>query len=161
MSGRIRRQQIIADILQRQPVASQEELRDLLRERGIGVTQATLSRDLREIGAVKTLRGYQLPGDAAAAKANGVARSSGLARTLSGFVTAVDVAGNLVVLRTGPGHAQLVALEIDRAGLEGVVGCLAGDDTLFLAIAATSRARALGHDMRRLAGLAHPQGVEA
>jgi transcriptional regulator of arginine metabolism len=154
MSRRVRRQQVIAEILQRQPIGSQEELRRLLRDRGIDVTQATLSRDLREIGALKTMRGYQLPAESASTT-NGTPSPtpSGLARALAGFAFSVEAAANLVVLRTGPGHAQLVALEIDRTGLRGVVGCLAGDDTVFIAANTVPRARELASELRELAAL--------
>ncbi|MDQ7012946.1 MAG: arginine repressor [Planctomycetota bacterium] len=165
MSGRVRRQQVIAELLSRQPVASQEDLRALLHDRGIGVTQATLSRDLREIGALKTMRGYQMPSEAAGANANGNSNTSPgtatLARALAGFVTSVEPAGNLIVLHTGPGHAQLVALEIDRAGVQGVVGCLAGDDTVFIAANTTPRARELTRDLRHMANLMHTNGDQA
>ena len=163
MSGRIRRQHVIAEILSRQPVASQEDLRACLHERGIGVTQATLSRDLREIGAHKTMRGYQLPaehGGEAPGTPNGSSKPSALARTFAGFVTSVEPAGNLIVIHTGPGHAPLVALEIDRAGVNGVVGCLAGDDTVFLAVTAIPRAREVTREMRRMAELIDPAGAE-
>lgn len=161
MSGRVRRQQVIADLLARQPVASQEDLRELLNEKGIVVTQATLSRDLREIGALKTMRGYQLPSEnGTAGHGNlGGPKPSALSRTLAGFVTSVEPAGNLIVIHTGPGHAQLVALEIDRVSLSGVVGCLAGDDTVFLAITTTPRARELTREMRRMAELHEPNGA--
>jgi len=163
MSGRVRRQQVIAEILSRRPVASQEDLRACLHDRGIGVTQATLSRDLREIGALKTMRGYQLPsenGASALGGTNGTPKPSPLSRALAGFVTSVEPAGNLIVLHTGPGHAQLVALEIDRAGMSGVVGCLAGDDTVFLAVTAIPRAREITREMRRMAELIDPSGAQ-
>lgn len=163
MSGRVRRQQVIAELLSRQPVASQEDLRALLQDRGIGVTQATLSRDLREIGALKTMRGYQMPSDASgpASGSDGSPGPSTLSRALAGFVTSVEPAGNLIVLHTGPGHAQLVALEIDRAKVSGVVGCLAGDDTVFIAASTTPRARELTRDLRRMANLMHTNGDQA
>jgi len=161
MSGRVRRQQVIVELLSRQPVASQEDLRELLDERGIGVTQATLSRDLREIGALKTMRGYQLPlenGGAGVGLSPSTPQPTALSRTLAGFVTRVEPAGNLIVIRTGPGHAQLVALEIDRAGLSGVVGCLAGDDTVFLAVSTMPKARELTREMLRMADLSGSNG---
>lgn len=159
MSGRVRRQQIISDVLARQPVGSQEELRALLKERGVAVTQATLSRDLREIGALKTMRGYQLPPNGHAPAAGTVAQThASIARTLAEFVTSVEPAGNLVVLRTGPGQAQVVALEIDRAGIRGVVGCLGGDDTVFVAASTTPRARELVRELQQLAALRKGDG---
>jgi transcriptional regulator of arginine metabolism len=159
MTGRTRRQQIIIEILHRQPVDSQEALRQSLAGRGVEVTQATLSRDLRELGAIKTPRGYQLP-QGRPAEARDTLRSNGaLARALESFVTAVDPAANLIVLKTGPGHAQIVALEIDRANLSGVVGCLAGDDTVFAATTSAQRAKELTRELVRLAELELPGGV--
>lgn len=154
MTGRARRQQIITDLLQRQPVDSQEALRQSLASRGIEVTQATLSRDLRELGAVKTPRGYQLPSVGTAARGEQARALTPLARVMASFITDIRQAGNLIVLRTGPGHAQVVALELDRAGLVGVAGCLAGDDTIFVAVASTQRAKELSREMLRLAELA-------
>lgn len=154
MTGRARRQQVIIDILHRQPVDSQEGLRQSLAGRGIEVTQATLSRDLRELGAVKTPRGYQLPSAAATPRGEAARVLAPLARTMASFVTDVQAAANVIVLRTGPGHAQIVALEVDRAGLPGVVGCLAGDDTIFVAVASAHRAKELVREFLRLAELA-------
>lgn len=153
MHGRARRQQVIVEVLQRHPVDSQEDLRRGLADRGIEVTQATLSRDLRELGAVKTPRGYQLPNAARTNRAETSRAMAPLARILSSFVTGVQPACNQVVLRTGPGHAQIVALEIDRSGLPGVAGCLAGDDTIFVAVVSAHRARELARDLMRLADL--------
>lgn len=132
---------------------SQEHLREALAGRGIEVTQATLSRDLRELGAAKTPRGYQLPDLNGARHRPSQTVAAPLARTLSSFVTHVDAASNIVVIKTGPGHAQIVAVEADRAGLTGVIGCLAGDDTVFMACASAQRGRELAKDLARLAGL--------
>lgn len=159
MPGRSRRQQLIIEVLQRQPVESQEELRQALAGRGVEVTQATLSRDLRELGAIKTPRGYQLP-QATGARLGDSSRSlTTLARALSGFVTGVEIAGNLIVLKTGPGHAQIVALELDRSGAPGVVGCLAGDDTIFVATSSVHRAKELAKELANLAELEFGIGV--
>lgn len=156
MLSRTRRQQTILEILQTQPVESQEALRQMLSQRSIEITQATLSRDLREMGAVKTPRGYQLPshgtGDTPFASES-AHRGVPLSRTLASFLLRVEPAGNLVVLRTGPGHAQIVALEIDRAGIPGVVGCLAGDDTIFVATHSDTRAQALAKELSALGRL--------
>lgn len=159
MTGRARRQQIIIEVLQRQPVDSQEELRQTLAARGIEVTQATLSRDLRELGAMKTPRGYQLPHTRGHSSAEAARAGGPLGRALASFVTAVEPACNVIVLKTGPGHAQIVALEIDRANLAGVVGCLAGDDTVFAAMSSAHRAKELSRELMHLAGLGIADGV--
>ena len=150
MPRRIRRQQTIIEIFQNQPIESQEELRIVLHARGIEVTQATLSRDLRELGAIKSPRGYQLPDHTNSTQASVLDHSSGggsLGRVLASFLLRVQPAGNMVVLKTGPGHAQIVALEIDRTGVPGIVGCLAGDDTIFVATESPDRACELSQEL--------------
>ena len=127
------RQRMIADWLREFRVGSQEELVARLSLAGIPATQATVSRDLLELGAVKLKREGTIryvmpeqvePGHAAAK----------LDRLLAEWVDAIIPAGNLIVLRTPPGSANLVANALDAAGLEEVAGTLAGDDTIFLAI---------------------------
>jgi transcriptional regulator of arginine metabolism len=116
-------------------IRSQTELAKLLVAEGVEVTQATLSRDLDELGAVK-LRGadsgapvYVIPEDGSPVR--GVqGGTSRLARLLAELMVSVDASGNLMVLRTPPGAAQFLASAIDRAALEEVVGSIAGDDTV-------------------------------
>jgi transcriptional regulator of arginine metabolism len=131
--ARARRQKIIADLIRNQPVASQEDVTARLAAKGFAVTQATVSRDLDQLGAVKVKRGgvlsYALPdqlGDSDWAAAR-------LQRIVAEWVQSVEAAGNLIVLRTPPGSAHLVALAIDQARLPEIAGTIAGDDTLFLA----------------------------
>ncbi|MFN3943825.1 MAG: arginine repressor [Allosphingosinicella sp.] len=132
--ARTRRQKIIADLLRAEPLASQEEVTARLAELGCAVTQATVSRDLDQLGAVKVKRGgvlsYALP-DQIADSDWAAAR---LERILSEWVRSVEAAGNLIVLRTPPGSAHLVGLAIDQARLPEVAGTISGDDTLFLAL---------------------------
>jgi transcriptional regulator of arginine metabolism len=132
--ARARRQKIIADMIRNQPVASQEDVTAKLAAKGFAVTQATVSRDLDQLGAVKVKRGgvlsYALPeqlGDSDWAAAR-------LQRIVAEWVQSVEAAGNLIVLRTPPGSAHLVALAIDQARLTEIAGTIAGDDTLFLAL---------------------------
>ena len=119
------------------PVRSQEELAERLAAVGIRVTQATLSRDLDELGAVR-LRGrdgvlvYALPTgppDPAGAAAD---QHAALARAAADLLLSAEASGNLVVLRTPPGAAQLMASMIDRSGLSDVLGTVAGDDTVLV-----------------------------
>jgi len=131
--ARARRQKIIADLIRNQPVASQEDVTARLAAKGYAVTQATVSRDLDQLGAVKVKRGgilsYALPdqlGDSDWAAAR-------LQRILAEWVQSIEAAGTLIVLRTPPGSAHLVALAIDQARLPEIAGTIAGDDTLFLA----------------------------
>ena len=132
--ARIRRQKAIAEIVRNEAVASQEEVTARLRARGYEVTQATVSRDLDTMGAAKVKRGgvlrYALPeqlGDNDWAGAR-------LAKIVAEWVTSVEAAGNLLVLRTPPGSAHLVGLAIDQARLKEIAGTICGDDTLFVAL---------------------------
>jgi transcriptional regulator of arginine metabolism len=131
------RQARIVAILSSAPVRSQNELATLLADEGIEVTQATLSRDLEELGAVK-LRGadggsgvYIVPEDGSPVRgvSGGTDRMS---RLLSELLVSTDASGNLAVLRTPPGAAHYLASAIDRAALPQVVGTVAGDDTILV-----------------------------
>jgi transcriptional regulator of arginine metabolism len=132
------RQARIVAILSSASVRSQSELAALLADEGIDVTQATLSRDLEELGAVK-LRGadggvgvYIVPEDGSPVRgvSGGTAR---LSRLLGELLVSAESSANLAVLRTPPGAADYLASAIDRAALPYVVGTIAGDDTLFVA----------------------------
>jgi transcriptional regulator of arginine metabolism len=132
--ARIRRQKAIADLIRAEPLGSQEEVTARLGTIGFSVTQATVSRDLDQMGAVKVKRGgslsYALPdqlgdNDWAAAR---------LQRIFREWVVSVEAAGNLLVIRTPPGSAHLVGLALDQAKLDEVAGTICGDDTLFVAL---------------------------
>ena len=146
MLVKARRQSTVLDVIQRQPVRSQEQLRRLLRGAGFDVTQATLSRDIRELGLVKggADGAYQQP---AASSSNGNASKTLLNRALAEYLTRVDQVQQLVVIRTGPGQAQLLGVALDSARLPEVVGTIAGDDTILAISRDARRARAL---MKRL-----------
>ncbi len=131
------RQARIVEILSSVPVHSQTELAALLADDAIEVTQATLSRDLEELGAVK-LRGadggggvYVVPEDGSPVRGvtGGTER---LARLLGELLVSTDASANLAVLRTPPGAAHYLASAIDRAALPEVVGTVAGDDTILV-----------------------------
>ena len=127
---------LITALIRDGAVRSQPELLSLLAARGVSATQATLSRDLDELGAVK-LRGvdggapvYVIPEDGGPRPmAGGTVR---LARLLAELLVSTAASGNLAVLRTPPGAAQFLASAIDRAGLPDVVGTIAGDDTILV-----------------------------
>ncbi|HEX9946965.1 MAG TPA: arginine repressor [Allosphingosinicella sp.] len=132
--ARVRRQKAIADLIRAEPLGSQEEVTARLGAMGFTVTQATVSRDLDQMGAVKVKRGgalsYALPdqiGD------NDWAASR-LRRILAEWVVSIEAAGNLLVVRTPPGSAHLVGLALDQARLDEVAGTICGDDTLFVAL---------------------------
>jgi transcriptional regulator of arginine metabolism len=143
------RQRLIARLLGPGTVKSQEQLRALLHENGVAATQGTLSRDLAELGVVKTPTGYSLP------KGFGPSNrpATTLEAVLSAHVLSAEPAGTMVVVKTEPGHASGVAAEIDRNSLGGVVGSLAGDDTVFLAIRSPGQARTVSIHLQKLAGI--------
>jgi transcriptional regulator of arginine metabolism len=138
---RVARQARIVELISRRPVRSQTELLGLLEAEGIETTQATLSRDLDELGAVKFRDGegdlvYAVPAEGgdqtprlAPQNGEGSARLSRLAAEL---LVSADASGQLVVLRTPPGAAQFLASAVDRAALRDVMGTIAGDDTVLV-----------------------------
>lgn len=122
------RQNTLLEIVQQQPYRNQEELRRALIRRGFNVTQATLSRDIHELGLVKTSDGYALQeGDQSAEPALPPA-----IRLVREFVQEIREAQNLLVLKTAPGSAQPVAAALDAEGWTEVVGTVAGDDTILI-----------------------------
>lgn len=128
MTSTAARRRMLRKLLAGSTVRSQSELVELLSARGHPVTQATVSRDLQAIGAVKdSADRYVLlgPDDAGAAR-------QALARALDEFAETIVPSGNLVVIRTPPGAAQVVAAAVDNAALDGVLGTVAGDDTVLL-----------------------------
>ena len=130
----------IVAILADHPIRSQAELAARLNDDGVHVTQATLSRDLDELGAVKLrtpdggMPVYVVPQDGSPLTARGVddAPPQRLARLVGELLTSAEASGNLVVLRTPPGAAQYLASAFDRAGLPDIIGTIAGDDTLLV-----------------------------
>lgn len=150
-----RRREAILKILEHGPVESQDSLMKSLASFGIRASQATLSRDLRELGIVKSAMGYihepsflYLPSP-----------SARLADTLQRDVFEIRVAHALVVLRTRPGAAQSVGAVFDADLPAGIVGTLAGDDTIFLAIHPGHSIEEVASEMRELAGLAENEEV--
>lgn len=131
----------IVELLERHAVRSQAELMTLLEADGIEVTQATVSRDLDELRATKvpTQAGdlvYAVPGEGGDSSVRApdldAVRGSKLARVGAELVISVDSSANLVILRTPPGAAQYLASTIDHTVLTGVIGTVAGDDTVLL-----------------------------
>lgn len=141
MFDKPRRQARILDTLRRTRVPNQEFLRASLERDGFAVTQGTLSRDLRELGVIKTPEGYAIPGEVG--YDSGEAAQRALERALQEFLVTAEAAGQLVVVRTGVGHAQSLAVAMDGAGLEEALGTIAGDDTIFIAMRTADDARRL------------------
>jgi transcriptional regulator of arginine metabolism len=131
------RQAAILELVDREAVLSQEALRRKLRGRGIDATQATISRDLKELGLLKRAAdGAYQRADRDGPPAAGTEQA--LRRAVSEYLSRVSRVRELIVLRTGPGQAHALAVAIDRHPAESVVGTIAGDDTI-LVIARDSR----------------------
>ena len=126
-----RRLSAIRHLVEQEPVHSQEELRQRLSGMGFVVTQATLSRDIKELGLVKRAADGAYQGTSGDSGSTATAVMA-LSRALGEFLLSVDVAQQLAVVKTGPGQAQLLGLAIDRARLTEVVGTIAGDDTILV-----------------------------
>ncbi len=127
-----RRQAAILGLVDRYAITSQEDLRRRLRTLGFSVTQATLSRDIHDLALVKHAAdgAYHRPGADAASPGTAAAK---LHHAVAEYLTGVDRAQQIVVLKTGVGQAQPLALAIDSARLDGIAGTVAGDDTIFVA----------------------------
>jgi transcriptional regulator of arginine metabolism len=149
------RQRAIRDLIDTRSIRTQHELAAALRERGFQATQATVSRDVRELGLAKGGRGatpvYVLPPRLADADATGDER---LRRLLADLPIEVRDAGLLVILRTLPGSAHAIAAALDRARWPDVEGSIAGDDTVFVAVADKGALRRVRDRFRELAGTA-------
>jgi transcriptional regulator of arginine metabolism len=149
MNDKDRRQSTIAELIRTSSLASQEELADVLSSRGFAVTQATVSRDLVELGAIKVRRdgrvSYALPEQPAA-------RAAGpqLTNVVRDWVRSIAAAGNLVVIKTPPGSAHLVGVALDQADLPEVVGTICGDDTAFVACADAAQAALFAERLREI-----------
>jgi transcriptional regulator of arginine metabolism len=148
------RQHRIARLLETKAVGSQAHLVDLLGAEGIEATQTTVSRDLEELGAIKV----RLPGGETAyalpeLPSHQVAPEDHLRRVLGEWVVEADYSGNLVVLRTPPGSAHVVGSALDRSGFPGMIGTVAGDDTVLVVASETSGGAAVGERLALVAGL--------
>lgn len=157
-TGRTARQARIVALLASHAVSSQSQLLALLTASGIRVTQATLSRDLDELGAVKlrTPDGgqpvYVVPEDGAplTARRTDDAPPQRLARLLAELLVSAEASQNLVVLRTPPGASNFLASALDRAGLPEVLGTIAGDDTILVIAREAAGGAAVAELLRQL-----------
>jgi transcriptional regulator of arginine metabolism len=148
--SRLRRQRTIAELLRSGTLASQEELTERLGAAGFSVTQATVSRDLDQLGAVKVKKGgavrYMLPD----AIGDGDWAAQRLRRALAQWMLSIEPAGPLLVLRTPPGSAHVVGVAFDQAKLPEVAGTICGDDTVFVALRDGVNPDAVAHRYRTL-----------
>jgi transcriptional regulator of arginine metabolism len=146
---KVERQRRIVQILRRHAVSSQEELADLLRRNGERVTQATLSRDLEELGAIKVRENggvvYRLPEEPPPGE-------DWLRRMLHEFALEVESSANMIVVRTPPGGANAVARALDSAALKDVIGTVAGDDTIIVVCREGVRGQTVARKLRAMAG---------
>jgi transcriptional regulator of arginine metabolism len=150
-TSRAARQQRIVEILASTPVRSQTELLDHLAADGIEVTQATLSRDLVDVGAERVRVGknlvYAVPGEGGdrtvRAAPDGEERATRLQARCHELLVSAEHSANLVILRTPPGAANFLASGLDHAGLEGVLGTIAGDDTIMVVTSGAERSAAI------------------
>ena len=146
-----RRQRAIADLIRGSPLSSQEELGERLGKLGFAVTQATISRDLEQIGAVKVRRSgrfsYALPEQMHSAP------GPRLGAVFRDFVRSIDTAANLVVIKTPPGSAHLIGVALDQSGLPEIIGTICGDDTIFVACGSTRIAAELATNLRSESGI--------
>lgn len=148
------RQHRVARLLEQHPVTSQQQLVELLARDGVVATQATVSRDLEELGAIKVRAGggesvYAIP----ELPKEQVAPEEHLRRVLGEWVVEVAHSGNLVVLRTPPGSAHVVGSALDRSGLPAILGTVAGDDTLLVVAAERIGGAKVAAQLSELAGL--------
>ena len=152
--GKPQRQHRIARLLEEQAISSQGQIVEMLAAEGVLATQATVSRDLEDLGAVKV----RIPGGAMAYAVpehskDAASPEDHLRRVMGEFVVDVAHSANLVVLRTTPGSAHVIGSALDRAGYPDVLGTVAGDDTLILVCGESAGGAAVAARLAALAGL--------
>jgi transcriptional regulator of arginine metabolism len=149
MVMQLRRKAAILELVEREAITSQEQLRTRLRDAGIEATQATLSRDIRDLGLVKRAvdGAYRRPG---AEQATGGDALAGLKRAVGEFLRTAETVEQLLVLRTDPGQAQSLAVAIDRARVPEIAGTIGGDDTILVVCRSAAGAAAIAERFRGL-----------
>ena len=144
------RQALILELVEREDITSQEQLRGRLKARGVEATQATLSRDIRDLGLIKRAAdgAYRRP-----SAAEVVAITDGqmaLRRAVEEYLRTEEAVQQLLVLRTDAGQAQPLAIAIDRSRLPEIAGTIAGDDTILVICRSANDASAMEQHLRRL-----------
>jgi len=152
--GKTQRQHLVARLIESQVVANQLALVELLATEGVLATQATVSRDLEDLGAIKV----RMPGGESAYAIPALpkeqrAPEEHLRRVFGDWVVEVATSDNLVVIRTPPGSAHVVASALDRSGLAGILGTVAGDDTILIVVASEIGGSTIAAQLSDLAGL--------
>ena len=147
---KVKRQSAILELVDGEAITSQEQLRSRLRQRGIEATQATLSRDIRELGLIKRPvdGAYRRPGfsEAQATTDNG----NGFRRAVEEYLRSHETVDQLLVMKTDTGQAQPLAVAVDRARLPEIVGTIAGDDTILVICRSSAHAAALAKRLDEL-----------
>jgi transcriptional regulator of arginine metabolism len=154
---KVSRQSVILEVITSSDVTSQEQLRERLRARGIETTQATLSRDIRDLGLVKAAAdgAYRLASRGPA----GADPAAAVKRAIDEYLRSFEQVEQLLVLKTDPGQAQALAIALDRSGLPDVVGTIAGDDTILVICRSATHASAFAARLRGEAGTPLPVRV--
>ncbi len=152
--GKTQRQHLVARLIESQVVANQLALVELLATEGVLATQATVSRDLEDLGAIKV----RMPGGESAYAIPALpkeqrAPEDHLRRVFGDWGVEVATSDNLVVIRTPPGSAHVVASALDRSGLAGILGTVAGDDTILIVVASEIGGSTVAAQLSDLAGL--------
>jgi transcriptional regulator of arginine metabolism len=152
--GKTQRQHLVARLIESQAIANQQALVDQLAAEGVIATQATVSRDLEDLGAIKV----RMPGGESAYAIPALpkeqrAPEDHLRRVFGDWVVEVATSDNLVVIRTPPGSAHVVASALDRSGLTGILGTVAGDDTILIVVASDIGGATIAAQLSDLAGL--------
>ncbi len=146
-----RRHAAILDLVRAHRVKSQEQLRELLREQGVDVTQATLSRDIHELRLIKTTDPQGTP--YYTLQTDGDVLHPSLEQLLPTLLVSIDGVGNLVVIRTPAGSANAIASALDHQAWKEVIGNIAGDDTILVVTRSERARRTVTRRLERLAGL--------
>jgi transcriptional regulator of arginine metabolism len=152
MVMKARRKAVILELVEQEAITSQEQLREKLHARGIEATQATLSRDIRELSLVKRAADgayRRSSSDPANGDSAGVLR-----RAVEEYLRTQEVIEQMLVLRTDPGQAQPLAIAIDRAGLPGIAGTIGGDDTILVICRTGADAASVANRFRTMKGSA-------
>ncbi|CAB4633309.1 MAG: arginine repressor [Actinobacteria bacterium] len=152
--GKTQRQHLVVRLIESQAIANQQALVDHLAAEGVVATQATVSRDLEDLGAIKV----RMPGGESAYAIPALpkeqrAPEDHLRRVFGDWVVEVATSDNLVVIRTPPGSAHVVASALDRSGLAGILGTVAGDDTILIVVASDIGGATIATQLSDLAGL--------
>ena len=142
------RQSVILDLIAKNDVETQEDLLKLLQKSGYNVTQATISRDIRELMLTKVATETGRQKYAVMNHSRDIAEK--YIRIFHDALVSVDTAGNILVLKTVAGMAMAVAAAIDSMHFEGVVGCIAGDDTIFCAVKTSEETHRLADEIQKL-----------